>query len=178
MVRCCARLEESAFVSSLFSLLDSIAGSLGNVYNEKVMKQDMDMSIHLQNAQLYAFGIVYNAISLFLHGNMQQVTSRGMFAGFTWTVWLLVCVNATMGLTISLVLKHLDNMFYVFVHELAVVAVLVLSYFLFDFRPDLSFLTAAVTVGMAIFIYNTAKPPAQSLSREEPAPAGSPSDQH
>ncbi len=129
------------------------------------MKQDFETSIHAQNTQLYFYGMLFNGASLLLHGNLERILMHGLFAGYNFMVYSIIVVNAALGLTTSLLLKHVDNMFYVLVHQAAVITVLVASIVVFDFHPHFSFFPETVAVGCSIYIFHLSKPHEEECAR-------------
>lgn len=103
--------------TALSSLLSSFAG----VYSELLLKKDAQLhSIHLQNALLYSWGLVFNVVGLAVFDG-GSVSTRGLLYGYNACTWALLINNAVTGLTISAVLKYTNNIARVFAHTGAMV---------------------------------------------------------
>lgn len=149
--------EQSSMFSPVMFIIFSLSGSFGNIYSEKVMKDHFATSIHVQNTWIYSYGVLFNGLTLLLYGNLDRIMHYGFFHGYNPFTVAIIAVNTVLGLTVSLILKHTDNMVHIFLHQITTVVVLVLSMALFDFRPTLVFLCGATVVGCAIYIFNVAK---------------------
>ena len=138
----------------LLILVQCLCASVASCYNEKIMKLKFADSIHLQNVQLYFFGMLFNFLALFMHGNWERITTYGFFNGYDWVTILIILDAAMLGLSVSVILKFVDNMFHVFASSVAVITVSLLSIWLLDFKPPILFWLGCVIVCCSIFIYN------------------------
>eukprot|EP01135_Chromosphaera_perkinsii_P008761 Nk52_evm94s1444 gene=Nk52_evmTU94s1444 len=138
----------------LLILIQCLCASIASCYNEKIMKQKFSDSIHFQNAQLYFFGMVFNFLALFLHGHWERITTYGFFNGYTVVTFLIILDAAMLGLSVSLILKFVDNMFHVFASSVAVITVSILSIWFLDFQPSSLFWLGCLIVCCSIYIYN------------------------
>jgi UDP-sugar transporter A1/2/3 len=120
------------------------------------MKQEYQTSIHVQNAWIYAFGVFFNGISLALY-SWRGGEWHGLLHGYTGLTWTVVLLNTVLGLTIALILKHVDNIFHLFAHQVTAVSVLVCSIVLFDFQLSIAFLCGATIVACSIYTFTLAK---------------------
>ncbi len=121
------------------------------------MKAGPEVSIHQQNSYIYAFGILFNGLSLFMYGNYERIRSDGFLHGYNAYTWAILAINSVLGLTIALILKRIDNIFHLFAHQATTVMVMLLSVFLFDFHLTLQFVCSGVIVGCSIYIFTIAK---------------------
>ena len=133
----------------------AMASSLSNLFVEWVYKGKgrYDQSIHLQNAQLYLFGVLGNLLLLAGYAGLDSALRH--FDGMTWAA---VSVNAATGLAISCVLKYVDNLHNVLTHAASVPLLALASWLLLDFRPTLLFWCSVAVVLIALaFFYGAGK---------------------
>lgn len=104
-----------------------LSGASGAVNEFLIKGTDAEVTLMRKNAYTYQWGALFNLISaVFLFWNnvssqalsgsaapaaaeLQQ-SSLGFLEGVTeWQFWAQICINSSLGLTVSLVLKHFDN---------------------------------------------------------------------
>jgi len=131
----------------------SLGSSFAGIYNEKLLKSRLDDSIHWQNAQLYLWGVCFNAVGFYFK-DRALLSGPGMFTGFSWLPCTVVLVNATTGIAISVVLKFADNIARVFAHACAVVVTFVASVYVFEEPITIQIVFAIILVITALVQYN------------------------
>lgn len=108
-------------------LINTFVAASGSVFSEKLLKGDGSVaasdSIHWQNLQLYFYGIVYGMIPILLKGD---AVKNGLFAGFNFYAWMSLIVLAFAGLTVSFILKYLDNIYKCFVSAMSMLVVAII----------------------------------------------------
>ncbi|XP_022057195.2 probable UDP-sugar transporter protein SLC35A5 [Acanthochromis polyacanthus] len=150
-------------------LLQCFIAAMANIYNEKILKDgdQRNKSIYIQNSKLYAFGVVFNGLTVWAQG---VHIHHDVLQGHNVYSLCLVPVTAALGLSVAFILKFKDNMFHVLTGQITTVLVTGLSFFLFDFHPTRHFFLQAPMVLLAIFIYNASKLKEPENSRKQETP--------
>lgn len=82
------------------------------------------------------------------------VHEHGFFGGYSNIVWSVVTVQAVGGLIVAVVVRYADNVLKVFATSFSIVVSCIISAFLFDFHPTMSFLVGASLVVTATVMYS------------------------
>ena len=61
-----------------------------------------------KNMWMYQWGIICN-FGAFMWTCVIDGQKKGFFDGFSWTVWVLIILNAGMGFSVSFLLKYFDT---------------------------------------------------------------------
>jgi UDP-sugar transporter A1/2/3 len=131
---------KAPFFGVVLSVISCCLSALAGIYNEKIMKDKVETSIHWQNLQLYTWGIVIGVIGAPIEHFIKELFShqaeqpQGFLSGYN--IWGVVVVlnNMFMGLSISAILKFVDNIARVYTHTMAMLATSVLAVILFHER--------------------------------------------
>lgn len=152
-------------------LLGAMLAALAGIAVEFVYKEHFATSIHLQNAQLYAFGALANGAIVMLSssGTASVVDGGGegegddgfsavpqsSFRGFgTPSTWFVTLTLAAFGIVSSLIMKHLSNIAKVFNSAAGMVVVTIASMAFLGTKVTLPFfLAAAVIVASLVSFY-------------------------
>uniref|UniRef100_A0A1I7ZGC2 UDP-N-acetylglucosamine transporter n=2 Tax=Steinernema glaseri TaxID=37863 RepID=A0A1I7ZGC2_9BILA len=132
-----------------------ITAGFAGVYFEKMLKDGGSTPFWVRNLQMYSCGVVSAGIACFV-GDGELIATRGFFHGYDVKVLAIVGCLSVGGVYISLVMKHLDNLYKSFAAAVSIICVVILSIFLFDnVVIGLYFLFGSMTVCAAICIYNS-----------------------
>lgn len=135
------------------SVVSCVLSAFGGIYAEKLLKNKPRESIHLQNMQLYSWGIAINFVGVFVHSGT-TVFKLGFFSGFNGWAWAVVLNNALNGLAISAILKYADNIARVYAHACAMLVTMIISVPLFGEEPNPHMVIAIVMVAISALQYN------------------------
>jgi solute carrier family 35 (UDP-sugar transporter), member A1/2/3 len=83
------------------------------------------------------------------------IQKQGFLGGYTTIVWTVVTVQAVGGLIVATVVKYADNVLKVFATSFSIVISCIISAFMFDFHPSISFLVGASLVVTATVMYSS-----------------------
>ena len=136
--------------------MSSMLSALGGIYSEKLLKGRPSASIHWQNIQLYTWGILFNAVGVFMKDS-RRLSARGALTGYEFWAWSVVLCNALNGLAISAVLKYADNIASVYAHAIAMMATMAVSTQLFHAPITPQLVLAVTLVATSTLQYNLPK---------------------
>ena len=100
----------------MLSLVYGFISVGAGVWSELLLKKGMK-SIHLENAQLYFYGMLFNFVGILLAGagGGEWGGSGGALRGWHHPSTWLICFNiAATGLVVSAILKYYDNIIKIF----------------------------------------------------------------
>ena len=91
----------------IYCTLSGFAG----VYNEWILKNNYNESIHVQNIFLYSYGTIFNLIPTICltMSRSQSINRLSFFDGFSFYTWLIVLTQVLNGLSMSIVIKYSSN---------------------------------------------------------------------
>ena len=128
----------------------------GNVYTQLVMQKKMDQPLMFQNAQLYAYGVLFNGVNWLL--SMGVTAESEAFGEIGYKPVLAMLFYALYGLCISVILKRFGAMVRTFINALAIVFNGMLDATFFGATITLSDLTCFSVILCATVLYgNLAK---------------------
>lgn len=152
----CDSLFSSPIQGYMLGILSACLSALAGVYTEFLMKKNND-SLYWQNVQLYAFGAIFNMARLLLD-DFRGGFHRGpwwqrLFNGYSITTWMVVLNLGSTGLLVSWLMKYADNIVKVYSTSMAMLLTMVLSTFLFTFRPTLQLFLGIIICMMSLHMY-------------------------
>jgi len=149
-----------AVAGSVFSCFLSAAAG---VANEKMLKE-IKAHVMVQNFVLYSWGIFFSIGGIVLH-NDPSMHSRSYLSGFNNWAWVVVFSTAFCGLSVSAILKYLDNMVRCYTHTIATLVTMALTNIIFHISPTPQlYLAIAITFASTVQ-YNVKIEQAAALER-------------
>lgn len=144
--------NKNRMIGLIAVLCAACTSGFSGVYFEKILKGSTT-SLWMRNVQmgLPSTIIAYLAV---LFKDSAEISRIGFFGGYSAIVWTVVIVQAVGGLIVAVVVRYADNVLKVFATSFSIVASCILSAFLFDFHPSLSFLLGASLVVTATVMYS------------------------
>ncbi|RVX09978.1 CMP-sialic acid transporter 1 [Vitis vinifera] len=136
----CDSLFSAPIQGYMLGILSACLSALAGVYTEFLMKKNDD-SLYWQNVQLYTSG--------FEKGPWWH----RLFNGYSVTTWMVVLNLGSTGLLVSWLMKYADNIVKVYSTSMAMLLTMVLSVFLFNFKPTLQLFLGIVICMMSLHMY-------------------------
>jgi UDP-galactose transporter len=146
-------LRFAAVVGVLITLFTAVLSSLAGVYNELLLKGRVTAPLHWQNMQMYIHGVWLNFAFMMIYDGA-VIRSTGVFHGYTWVTWAAIICNASVGITVSAVLKYCDNIARVYAHSIAMLVVMLVSVPLFGLDLTAQLIIALLLVTASTLQYN------------------------
>jgi len=137
--------------------------AIAAVYSENLLK-NTGQSIHLQNLQMYAWGVFFSFLGLQMEGASDMALYT---AGYSTPVFLSIIMLSMTGLMTSAVMKYADNMIKLFALACSMFFVMFVSstYFKAPLTPQLG--VGGLLVSVAFYFY-TVEPPREKPKEEQP----------
>ncbi|KAL1561949.1 CMP-sialic acid transporter 1-like isoform X1 [Salvia divinorum] len=152
----CESLFSSPIQGYMLGVLSACLSALAGVYTEFLMKKNND-SLYWQNIQLYTFGAIFNMAKLatddFRSGFENGPWWRRLFNGYSVTTWLVVLNLGSTGLLVSWLMKYADNIVKVYSTSMAMLLTMLVSAYIFHFKPTLQLFLGIVICMMSLHMY-------------------------
>ncbi|GER48652.1 nucleotide-sugar transporter family protein [Striga asiatica] len=152
----CESIFSSPIQGYMLGLLSACLSALAGVYTEFLMKKNND-SLYWQNIQLYTFGAIFNLAKLILddfrNGFEKGPWWQRLFNGYSIATWMVVLNLGSTGLLVSWLMKYADNIVKVYSTSMAMLLTMVLSVFLFNFKPTLQLFLGIFICMMSLHMY-------------------------
>ena len=149
----------------LLLFISLIISSVSGVWNDQMLKNDNNTSMHIINMLLYGFGFLMNGISYLYIAD----PDRRFFSGFDKSATFLVLIcQSLFGVTISAVYKFSDATVKTFAHSCATSVLMFINVFGFGSPFSLVAAMGCSTVFVATHLYVTNPPsaPATVIDRK------------
>mgnify|MGYP006231808721 CR=1 FL=1 len=151
--------------NGLFAVIAAcITSGFAGVYFEKVLKGKRG-SMWSRNLQLSSASIIIGIVSIFT-SHYQEVSTHGAFVGFGVSTWMTIMLQALGGLVVAAVVKYADNIVKAFATSVSILLSSMLSLFLFDWHPTIRWISGAILVFCAVYVYGTANTPAKIVAKK------------
>lgn len=152
----CDSLFSAPIQGYALGILSACMSALAGVYTEFLMKKNND-TLYWQNVQLYTFGVIFNMARL-LFDDFRGEFENGpwwqrIFKGYSVTTWLVVLNLGSTGLLVSWLMKYADNIVKVYSTSMAMLLTMVLSVYLFTFKPTLQLFLGIIICMMSLHMY-------------------------
>ena len=124
------------------------------MFSEKLLKGDslaQSDSIHWQNIQLYFYGVIYGMIPVLTN----RSTPPAIHHGFNFFAWATVFSLSFAGLTISFILKYIDNIAKCFCAAGAMLGVALIHVSIEHETLPLRLVVSISLVGLALEMYHS-----------------------
>ncbi|OMO64337.1 Nucleotide-sugar transporter [Corchorus capsularis] len=152
----CDSLFSAPIQGYMLGILSACLSALAGVYTEFLMKKNND-SLYWQNVQLYTFGAIFNMARLLLDdfrgGFEKGPWWQRLFDGYTVTTWMVILNLGSTGLLVSWLMKYADNIVKVYSTSMAMLLTMVLSVFLFNFKPTVQLFLGIIVCMMSLHMY-------------------------
>ncbi|KAL5718878.1 hypothetical protein ACHQM5_011735 [Ranunculus cassubicifolius] len=152
----CDSLFSAPIQGYMLGILSACLSALAGVYTEFLMKKNND-SLYWQNVQLYTFGAIFNMVKLLLDdfrgGFENGPWWQRLLDGYSLTTWLVVLNLGSTGLLVSWLMKYADNIVKVYSTSMAMLLTMVLSVYLFNFKPTLQLFLGIIICMMSLHMY-------------------------
>ncbi|XP_074264957.1 CMP-sialic acid transporter 1-like [Silene latifolia] len=152
----CDSLFSAPIQGYMLGILSACLSALAGVYTEFLMKKNND-SLYWQNVQLYTFGALFNLARLvvddFRSGFEKGPWWQRLFDGYSLTTWLVVLNLGSSGLLVSWLMKYADNIVKVYSSSMAMLLTMILSVYLFNFKPTVQLFLGIIICMMSVHMY-------------------------
>ncbi|KAI4288399.1 MAG: hypothetical protein L6R35_002340 [Caloplaca aegaea] len=137
------------------ALMGCVVSSLASVYFEKILKDAIQpVSLWVRNVQL-AFYSMFPALFIgVFYVDGERIARNGFFAGYNWTVWSTLLLQAVGGMLVSLCVNYADNIAKTFAMGISILISLCASVLFFDFQMTRNFVLGTSVVLFATYLYN------------------------
>ncbi|KAL8710416.1 MAG: hypothetical protein Q9220_005017 [cf. Caloplaca sp. 1 TL-2023] len=117
------------------ALMGCIVSSLASVYFEKILKDATSpVSLWVRNVQL-AFYSMFPALFIgVFYVDGEKIAHDGFLAGYNWTVWWTIGLQAVGGMIVSLCVNYANNIAKSFAMSISILISLCASVWFFDFH--------------------------------------------
>ena len=137
-------------------VINTFIAAAGSVLSEKLLKggnkDGATDSIHWQNMQLYFWGMICGVIPIVWKG---EALKNGLFAGFNFYGWVSLFVMSFGGLSVSFILKYLDNIYKCFVSAMSMLVVAIIHVSIEHETMPLRIIISIALVSLAMELYTT-----------------------
>ncbi|KAM1535932.1 hypothetical protein FF1_014826 [Malus domestica] len=152
----CDSLFSAPIQGYMLGILSACMSALAGVYTEFLMKKNND-SLYWQNVQLYTFGVIFNVARLGFDDFRGEFENgpwwQRLFNGYSLTTCLVVLNLGSTGLLVSWLMKYADNIVKVYSTSMAMLLTMVLSVYLFTFKPTLQLFLGIIICMMSLHMY-------------------------
>lgn len=142
---------QNPLVGLLAVITSCVSSGFAGCYFEKILKTS-DTSMWVRNIQLGLSGALFSFIGMVVY-DRERLMDGGMLQGYDWLTWVVVMNQALGGLLVAIVVKYADNILKGFATSLSIIISGIISFYLFDFHPNVQFMAGAIIVMVSSYIY-------------------------
>ncbi|KAK4771873.1 hypothetical protein SAY86_013648 [Trapa natans] len=150
------RVLDTPFQGWVMAVVMALLSGFAGVYTEAIIKKRPSRNINVQNFWLYIFGMMFNAIAIFVQ-DFDAVMNKGFFHGYSLITTLMILNHALSGIAVSMVMKYADNIVKVYSTSVAMLLTAVVSVFLFGFHLSLAFFLGSTVVSVSVYLHSIGK---------------------
>ncbi|KAL8141598.1 hypothetical protein V2J09_014630 [Rumex salicifolius] len=152
----CDSLFSAPIQGYMLGVLSACLSALAGVYTEFLMKKNND-SLYWQNVLLYMFGAIFNMVRLivddFTNGFEKGPWWQRLFDGYSIITWIVVLNLGSTGLLVSWLMKYADNIVKVYSTSMAMLLTMIISVYLFTFKPTMQLFLGIFICMMSVHMY-------------------------
>ncbi|CAO3584310.1 unnamed protein product [Absidia cylindrospora] len=142
---------QSPFIGLMAVITSCISSGFAGCYFEKILKTS-DTSMWVRNIQLGISGAFFSMVGMLMY-DMQPIREGGLLQGYDGLTWIVVANQALGGLLVAIVVKYADNILKGFATSLSIIVSGVISFYLFNFQPTMTFVMGAFIVMISSYLY-------------------------
>ena len=159
------RIRDQIYITEIglaLMVIYCVISGLSGVMNEYLLKLNFSDSIYVQNIYLYLYGCFFNFLACIFEINFNRVPSsnvlnyfqlKDFLNGFNYFTWTIIFTQVFNGLTMSVVMKHQNNIIRLFVISSSLVVTIVLSILVFSLKLNIYFYFCFCTILIALYSY-------------------------
>ncbi|KAI3969613.1 hypothetical protein MKX01_020174 [Papaver californicum] len=144
---------QTPFQGWIMAIIMALLSGFAGVYTEAIMKKRLSRNINVQNFWLYVFGMLFNALAIFVQ-DFNAVMNKGFFHGYTLITTFMILNHALSGIAVSMVMKYADNIVKVYSTSVAMLLTAIVSVFLFNFHLSLAFFLGSTVVSVSVYLHS------------------------
>jgi UDP-sugar transporter A1/2/3 len=160
--------QENTVLGIIAVLCAAVTSGFAGVYFEKLLK-NAGTSLWIRNIQMGIPSMIAAFLGIYFSGELPQVYNSGFFYGYNSIVIIVILLQAVGGLIVAVVVKYADNILKGFAASFSIVTSCILSYFFFDFHPNVEFLFGALLVNVSMYLYSTTPTARKDQKDENPS---------
>eukprot|EP01006_Ploeotia_vitrea_P044525 TRINITY_DN66836_c11_g1_i1.p1 TRINITY_DN66836_c11_g1~~TRINITY_DN66836_c11_g1_i1.p1 ORF type:complete len:379 (+),score=194.35 TRINITY_DN66836_c11_g1_i1:36-1172(+) len=151
----------------MYVIAQAFLSAVAGVYNEYLLKKDLHLNINEQNSYLYFYTTITSLVYLAIIDPSAYNHSK-FFRGFDGSVVAIIMVQVGIGISVSMILKHLNIIVKLFATALHSPVEVTFAHILLKTPFTIMVFVASVLIGIAttLFYY---KPESERLAAEAAA---------
>mmetsp|Transcript_13806 Transcript_13806/g.43454 ORF Transcript_13806/g.43454 Transcript_13806/m.43454 type:complete len:143 (-) Transcript_13806:1134-1562(-) len=111
-------------------------------------------SIHVQNGQLYTWGVIFNLAAILVAGDGASLLPSRLLVGYNPWTWAVVVNNIVSGYAVSAILKWANSVVKLFVFATSLFLTTAISAAYFHEPVTVPFVLGASVIISSLYLYN------------------------